>query len=94
MSSMSRYIMRLQIAEESADLTHGGTSVANAGMRALSASPSGAAWTVLHSYSFWDWVRVRVTVHLLGDGGIHGSPAKSWVRASMAEMPFLRVVDR
>ncbi len=35
-----------------------------------------------------------VTVHLLGDGGIHGSPAKSWVRASMAEMPFLRVVDR
>ena len=36
----------------------------------------------------------RVTVHLPGDGGIHGSPAKSWARASMAEMPFLRVVDR
>ncbi len=30
----------------------------------------------------------------VGCGGIHGSPSKSRVRASMAGTPFLRVVDR
>jgi len=39
-------------------------------------------------------VSAKVSVHLPGAGGIHGSPLKRRVRASMAGTPFLRVVDR
>ena len=35
-----------------------------------------------------------VTIQVAGAGGIHGLPAKSWVRASRAPMSCLRVVER
>ena len=40
-----------------------------------------------------EWLKRQVSVQV-GWGGIQGLPSKSWVRASMAVMPFLRVVER
>ena len=58
--------------------------------------PRQPAW--LESYRYLDAAKGRMVAPAVsvqvGSGGIQGSPSKSWVRASIAETPFLRVVDR